>query len=240
LLHGGSGSWKHWIRTIPALLAEHTVWVPDLPGFGESELPSGAPSFETLSALLGRAAVQVLGSEPYVDLVGFSLGAAVAICTVRAFEGRVRHLALIGSNFTTEPLGEPALVSLRGIEDPRQRVAAYRANLRALMLASDESIDELALYIYTLDSTRRRMPGVALSSRDQLLRALPGLGVHGNVLALSGSADVITAHVADRQAAALERLRPGARYAEIAGAGHWAMYERPAAVNAELARALAP
>src|SRR5687767_9478449 len=39
LLHGGSGSWMHWIRTIPALASHYTLWVPDQPGFGDSALP---------------------------------------------------------------------------------------------------------------------------------------------------------------------------------------------------------
>ena len=39
LLHGGSGSWLHWFRTIPVLEQHHSVWVPDLPGMGDSALP---------------------------------------------------------------------------------------------------------------------------------------------------------------------------------------------------------
>ncbi|MCD6078130.1 MAG: alpha/beta hydrolase fold protein, partial [Ramlibacter sp.] len=37
LLHGGSGSWTHWIRNVEALaVAGRRVLVPDLPGFGDS------------------------------------------------------------------------------------------------------------------------------------------------------------------------------------------------------------
>src|SRR4051812_45480329 len=39
LLHGGSGSWLHWLPTIPALEKRRTVWVPDFPGMGESDMP---------------------------------------------------------------------------------------------------------------------------------------------------------------------------------------------------------
>ena len=40
LLHGGSGSWMHWIRNIAPLVADgfHVLAV-DLPGFGDSALP---------------------------------------------------------------------------------------------------------------------------------------------------------------------------------------------------------
>src|ERR671931_2054547 len=39
LLHGGHGSWTHWIRTIPALAGQCTVVVPDMPGYGDSDAP---------------------------------------------------------------------------------------------------------------------------------------------------------------------------------------------------------
>ena len=42
LLHGGAGSWNHWVRNIAALVAAgRQVWVPDLPGFVKSTRPAG-------------------------------------------------------------------------------------------------------------------------------------------------------------------------------------------------------
>ena len=32
MCHGGSGSWTHWIKTIPVQSRTHTLWLPDLPG----------------------------------------------------------------------------------------------------------------------------------------------------------------------------------------------------------------
>ena len=37
LVHGGHGSWMHWIRNIEALSARHSLWIPDLPGYGDSD-----------------------------------------------------------------------------------------------------------------------------------------------------------------------------------------------------------
>ncbi|MBO6784301.1 MAG: alpha/beta fold hydrolase, partial [Alphaproteobacteria bacterium] len=39
LLHGGSGSWMHWVRTIPALEDDYRLLVADLPGCGSSASP---------------------------------------------------------------------------------------------------------------------------------------------------------------------------------------------------------
>jgi pimeloyl-ACP methyl ester carboxylesterase len=39
LLHGGSGSWTHWIRNIPELAQRFEVWVPDIPGLAIRPCP---------------------------------------------------------------------------------------------------------------------------------------------------------------------------------------------------------
>jgi len=39
LLHGGTGSWMHWIRNIEELARDFTVVAPDIPGSGESASP---------------------------------------------------------------------------------------------------------------------------------------------------------------------------------------------------------
>src|SRR5258705_3698900 len=49
LIHGGAGSWLHWIRNVEALSQSRTVWVPDLPGFGDSDLPADNLDADTLA-----------------------------------------------------------------------------------------------------------------------------------------------------------------------------------------------
>jgi pimeloyl-ACP methyl ester carboxylesterase len=39
LLHGGSGSWRHWVRNIEYFARDRRVIAPDLPGLGESDMP---------------------------------------------------------------------------------------------------------------------------------------------------------------------------------------------------------
>ena len=41
LIHGGSGSWNHWIRNIPELARHHRLLLPDLPGHSGSAMPPG-------------------------------------------------------------------------------------------------------------------------------------------------------------------------------------------------------
>src|SRR5579863_9848650 len=39
LLHGGYGSWAHWVRNIRPLASRFRVIAPDLPGLGDSATP---------------------------------------------------------------------------------------------------------------------------------------------------------------------------------------------------------
>ncbi|KAB2902179.1 MAG: alpha/beta fold hydrolase, partial [Burkholderiaceae bacterium] len=49
LFHGGSGSWTHWVRNIDTLVAEgRQLWVPDLPGFGDSAPPLGGTDADAM------------------------------------------------------------------------------------------------------------------------------------------------------------------------------------------------
>ncbi|TAK66484.1 MAG: alpha/beta fold hydrolase, partial [Betaproteobacteria bacterium] len=49
LLHGGAGSWLHWIKNIDALARSRAVWAPDIPGFGDSDLPADNLDADTLA-----------------------------------------------------------------------------------------------------------------------------------------------------------------------------------------------
>ena len=40
LLHGGTGSWLHWVRNIEPLARDFMLVVPDIPGSGESGDPA--------------------------------------------------------------------------------------------------------------------------------------------------------------------------------------------------------
>ncbi|MEG0677914.1 MAG: alpha/beta fold hydrolase, partial [Comamonas sp.] len=82
LLHGGSGSWTHWARVIdPLLLSGYTLWLADLPGFGESDAVPGGVDVDTMLAPVAYGIEQLLGqaqSAPVCDLLGFSFGGMAA------------------------------------------------------------------------------------------------------------------------------------------------------------------
>ncbi|MBC7681334.1 MAG: alpha/beta fold hydrolase, partial [Ferruginibacter sp.] len=97
LLHGGSGSWTHWVRNIQSLVdAGRQVWVPDLPGFGDSDLPPDGSDADALPAPL-QAGLQQLIGDTAVDVVGFSFGSMVGGFIAQAYPARVARLVLVGA-----------------------------------------------------------------------------------------------------------------------------------------------
>ena len=48
LLHGGHGSWEHWARNTDSLAQHFHVFVPDMPGFGESSFVTKVSGTSTI------------------------------------------------------------------------------------------------------------------------------------------------------------------------------------------------
>lgn len=238
LLHGGSGSWNHWVRNIAALVAAgRSVWVPDLPGFGESARP---PSGGDADALPGpmEAALQSLVGDAAVDLVGFSFGAMVATFMAAQRPQRVRRLVLSGAPaLGINPEWKLVLRPWTHLEPGEELDAVLRENLASLMLAQPESIDELALALHAANLPRDRMKLRRLSKTDILRRTLPEVRcpVHG----IWGEQDVLYRGVQDRLAPALAEAPGFRRLVLVPEAGHWVQFERTEAFDRALAAALA-
>ncbi|MGB5132223.1 MAG: alpha/beta hydrolase [Steroidobacteraceae bacterium] len=91
LLHGLGGSHDDWRMQIPAFAARHRVIVPDLRGFGASERrePFTIPQHaRDMAALLSALSIE------RADVIGLSMGGAVAIEFALRFPAAVRSLVL--------------------------------------------------------------------------------------------------------------------------------------------------
>jgi 3-oxoadipate enol-lactonase len=86
LLHSALGDSRLWKRQVAALEREHHVVAPDLPGWGETPLPTEPFSFVDFTAEL----------LPGV-LVGNSFGGMVALRTALAHPKRVERLVLVAA-----------------------------------------------------------------------------------------------------------------------------------------------
>src|ERR1700722_14374421 len=77
LLHGGTGSWMHWIRNIEELARDFMLLVPDIPGSGESATPPAPVSADGIGATLAAGVASLIGPQKRFALAGFSLGGVI-------------------------------------------------------------------------------------------------------------------------------------------------------------------
>ena len=237
LLHGGSGSWAHWLRNIGPLAATgRRVLVPDLPGFGDSAAPLHGTDADALPEPLAQGLQALLGDQA-CDLVGFSFGGMVAGFVAAHFPARVARLVLVGApGLGIAPQKAVRLNAWRHLPEARQRDAVHRRNLAALMLLHPESITETALRLHVANVLRDRMKGRSLSRTDALAQALQA--VKCPVHAIYGAEDALYRGRMDALAPAL-RQAPGFRgLALIEDSGHWVQFERAEAFDAALLAAL--
>lgn len=226
LAHGSHGGWSHWIRNIEALAGERTVLVPDLPGYGDSATAHNQ-DHETLTGVIAAGLRRLIPSELPLDVIGFSFGGVLAAHLAALHPELVRRLILVGTGGLDTPLGHVALRRVRGLEGEERR-GAHRENLLALMLHHPSSVDELALHIHESNGSRARLNPAPLVLPDKLLAALPRL--HAQLDAIWGEHDRPHPDPAIQEAV-LRRFHPRLEFRVIPGAGHWAMYEKPAEFN---------
>jgi pimeloyl-ACP methyl ester carboxylesterase len=237
LLHGGAGSWTHWLRNLAALAdAGRSVLVPDLPGFGESAPPPDGHDADVLPGWLERGLHRLIGDQA-VDLVGFSFGGLVAGLWAQAQPSRVARLVLVGSPGLSAAVLPP--LNLRRwdtLPAGAAREAVHRHNLLQLMLAHEASASPLAVALHAANVERDRLRRRRLMLTDALLPALATLAcpLHG----IWGAQDVL---YRDRLPLVGQVLStaPGFQSLDLLPqAGHWVQFEAAEAFNAALAAVL--
>ena len=117
-LHSREGSSRSFMRFLPEIAAERSVYAPDLPGFGESD-PAPSATF----ADGARAVLDLTGDLRlrHVDVLGVGFGAAVALELAAGQPDLVRRLVLMGTPPMDRipPVKQPSLV-IRGKAGPNE------------------------------------------------------------------------------------------------------------------------
>jgi 2-hydroxy-6-oxonona-2,4-dienedioate hydrolase len=233
LLHGGSGSWKHWAKNISALVENgRKVLVPDMPGFGESAAPLVGQDADVIPEPLEWALNQIIANQQY-DLVAFSFGSMVAAQMVVRHPKRISKLILSGSPaLGINELRPFKLKPWNDLPEGPARDAIHRHNLGVLMLSSIDAVDDLALAIHRSNLNADRMKRRRLAYTDFLLQLLKQ--IHCPVFGIWGALDVLNR---DNHAAVQKALEQAPNFKSlefIAGAGHWAQFECPDEFNKSL------
>ena len=242
LLHGsgpGVTGAANWRPVIPALSADRRVIAPDQLGFGGTA--SGQPAFGGTASgqprRYGRAAwtahalalLDTLGLET-VDVIGNSMGGAIALSMAVARPGSVRRIVLMGSMGVAMAL-PPGLDAVWGYtpgrEQMRDVIGLFAYDRR---LITDDLIElryQASLNPPVRDSWQAMFPAprqrwvddLALSGAEFAAITHPVLLVHGR------DDRVVPWRTSSAQ---LVDLLPDARLHVLSGCGHWTMIEKTA------------
>jgi pimeloyl-ACP methyl ester carboxylesterase len=234
LLHGGYGSWLHWLRNVRPLSQRFAVIVPDMPGFGDSASPPEPYSPTSLATILAIGLNRLLGDETAFDLVGFSFGGTVAGEVALASPFNVRRLVIVGTSSLAPPGGpRPEPLEWRTAENPQ---SIHRENLRRLMIADPGRIDDLAVHIQRVNTSKARVASRRFRSHRLLNRALPLLKMPR--AGIWGGEDAMGRHGLDAIETAIRSLDPLSAFEVVPGAGHWVCFEQPELFNSTLVKIL--
>lgn len=233
LLHGFTGSTETWAPVLQRLGAESQIVAIDLIGHGRSDAPADWTryGFERCVADL-LVLLDTLGIAR-TDLIGYSLGARVALHLATAAPERVRGLILESAS---PGLADPAERRARLESDGALADEIERAGLQAFvdgwerqpLFASQRSLpaaERLMLRSQRLRSDPRGLAnslrGMGAGRQEPLWERLPGLATP--TLILVGELDRKYCELGRQLAADL----PDARLGVVPGAGHTIHLEQP-------------
>lgn len=231
LLHGGTGSWTHWIRTIPVLSPRFQLWVPDIPGLGDSAMPPEPRNPASIADAMAAGVDRLFPDGRPLRLAGFSFGGHVAGLIAARRPERFKQLILVGVaglGLPTDPR-EPFAKTRTGMT-PDQVAAVYRQNLEVLMFAEPRNIDALAIHLQIENVRRARFRSRPFAATDELARALAD--VPAPLGTIWGTRDTIARPSLEARLDVLRRHHPELDVRTIEGAGHWVMYEAADQFNA--------
>lgn len=232
LLHGGYGSWVHWIRNVEALAERYAVYAGDIPGLGDSDPPPDRRDPDGIGRIVADAILSLAPDGRKVRLMGFSFGSVIGGHAAPYLDkaGRLESFTLVGAGGMGLRRAEslPLARFERDMDGQAIRRLARR-NLELLMVRDPETIDAVALHMQVMNTTRAVTKSRWISRLPSLVEKLPQLACR--VSGVWGEFDSTAyPYLADRRAF-LGGLKTFAGFEVVADAGHWAMYERPDAFN---------
>ncbi len=228
LLHGGSGSWTHWVRNVEYLSQFRTVWALDIPGFGDSSLPAGVSDADGLLPYMANILQHTFDGQA-VDVMGFSFGGLTAGLLAAQPSRLIRQLLLIGA---------PGLgifgkeLPMRGMTPKMDEAAqrhVHRHNLSTMMFKHADSVTDEVIDLQQANVARDRLRRRRIARTDVLARAQSQwtCPVHG----VWAESDALYINTLSQVPQVLSNL---ASFTVVPDAGHWVMYERPEAFHAAI------
>ncbi len=238
LLHGASGSWTHWIRNILPLAERFRVFAPDMPGFGDSDVLPEPHTADILADTVASGLDLVVPPPMELDVAGFSFGGIIGGLVAARLGRRIRTLVLLGSGgFALHRAPTRSVVRIHSDMSPDEIRLAHRENVRILMIANPEIVNDLAVFVQMENLRRARFKSGTIPASDALLQALPA--IRARITGIWGGRDAFMGPHLDDLRRILASSQRDLDFRVIDGAGHWVSYEAAEEVNAALLDILA-
>lgn len=95
IVHGGSEGASAWLKNIEILAHKYTIYIPDMPGFGSSQVYEGDYSIPDMVDFMDNFA-QSMGLKSFY-MMGHSLGGGIALNYALKYPNKTRKLVLVSS-----------------------------------------------------------------------------------------------------------------------------------------------
>lgn len=237
VMHGGSGSYRHWIRNLEELSRHYTCYVPDLPGFGDSgDVPRDITLDDYITHTHKALDMMNPGGAPF-HMVGFSYGGMIGTGVAVRAQQRVRRLTVLGPGGMGKPEpGSPNVNLLRTRPEMSEEelLQVHRTNLENVMLWDPAVIDEETVLLHKANIERARFRNWGLAWLDVIVGWLAESNFPAQYLI--GEHDAMARPNVAHRVNRIKEARPGVETHILPGVGHWAQYEDPESVNGHILR----
>lgn len=230
LVHGYPLDHTIWDEVVPLLEKDFDLILPDLRGFGESQVVETEYSLTDMAGDLASL-LDYLGLQQ-ICLAGHSMGGYIALAFARAWPGRLRGLGLVASQAAADT--------------PERRQGRYEAASAILRNGVMQVAEEMPAKLTPDAQVQARLRALitkqspvglagalrAIAGREDAMPFLPFFRFP--VVVVHGDADAL---VPVERARDIRAALPQARLVEVPGGGHMPMLEAPT-VTAEALKAL--
>ena len=223
LIHGYPLDHSIWAELAPLLEGSFDLIMPDLRGFGQSEVMKADESIMAYASDIAGLLTRLKIKKAF--LAGHSMGGYVALAFARAYGPRVTGLAMVSSQTAA---------------DPPDRKEGRRATAKQVMEQGVGVVVEAMAPKLSSD------PRIRAFARD-LIEKQPPMGIFSALYAMADRPDsseifaafpfpVVVIHgdadalIPVERGRAMKAILASARYVELPGVGHMPMMEDPRAV----------
>lgn len=223
LIHGYPLDRTIWNQVAEILEGDYELIVPDLRGFGASDVMEADRSIleyaTDLAGLMERLRIRK------AHLVGHSMGGYVALAFGRAFPSKMKGLGLVSTQVVADTAERKSARQATARQVVEQGVGGVVEGMTS-KLSSEMRVQELVRAVMA----KQRPLGLAvaldaMASRPDSTDVFRSFKVP--IVIVHGAADELIPVDRGRE---MKALLPAAHYLEIPGAGHMPMLENPAAV----------